>query len=84
MLLWRSIGTLGSEPNTRERMGEIGSKAFLNPISDHFAARVSQVIQPYKRARLDRHGRLPLTRPNPEVANDRYRANCFKCFWNIR
>jgi hypothetical protein len=30
MLLWRSIGTLGSEPNTRERMGEIGSKAFLN------------------------------------------------------
>jgi hypothetical protein len=65
-------------------MGEIGPEAFLDPFRTILPPHVSQIIQPHERAGLDEHRDYLVTKPNPEAANDRYRANCFQCFWNIR
>jgi hypothetical protein len=61
----------------------MGPEAFLNPFETILPPHVSQVIQPHKRAGLDKYPDYLVTRANPETANDCDRANCFECFWNI-
>jgi hypothetical protein len=55
----------------------------MNPFETILPPHVSQVIQPHKRAGLDKYPDYLVTRANPETANDCDRANCFECFWNI-